>query len=203
MHYSPKDSEIFMINVQISRFFKELCEFESELTPEFRHPFIQNKIVQNISSISDQNNPIKNNTSCVNQKIKVNVSFTQITNKLYPFKDKNPFNKIYKDYPDIFKESELKSNLYLKKKIRANEHIITDYLEKIGILHELESLGICGINQNFIKQHESLNIDIPLNKNRFLDYFIRRIKKKNSREEQERGNNEYEFDVLTDVDVNK
>jgi len=51
MHYNPTDEDIFIINIQISRFFKELSEFESELTPEFRHPFIKGKISQSVNTI--------------------------------------------------------------------------------------------------------------------------------------------------------
>ncbi len=52
MHFNPSDHEIFMINIQISRFFKELSEFESSITPEFRHPLIKGKVIQDIDSIS-------------------------------------------------------------------------------------------------------------------------------------------------------
>ena len=50
MHYNPKDRDIFMINMQLCRFFKELSEFEGALTPDFRHPFVKDKIIQNIKN---------------------------------------------------------------------------------------------------------------------------------------------------------
>lgn len=52
MHYNPKDEELFIINIQMCRFFKELSEFESDITPEFRRPLIKGKVVQNIESIN-------------------------------------------------------------------------------------------------------------------------------------------------------
>jgi len=41
MHYHPSDENTFRIIVQISRFLKEFCDFETYETPNFRHPFIE------------------------------------------------------------------------------------------------------------------------------------------------------------------
>lgn len=40
MHCHPKPEEVFRIIVQISRFLKEFSDFETYLTPDFRHPHL-------------------------------------------------------------------------------------------------------------------------------------------------------------------
>ncbi len=41
MHYKPSTDEIFDIIIQLSRFFKEFGDFETYITPKFRHPPIK------------------------------------------------------------------------------------------------------------------------------------------------------------------
>ena len=41
MHYRPPAEDTFRIIIQISRFLKEFSDFETEFTPEFRHPPIK------------------------------------------------------------------------------------------------------------------------------------------------------------------
>ena len=41
MHYKPTSDDTFSIILQISRFLKEFSDFETELTPDFRHPLIK------------------------------------------------------------------------------------------------------------------------------------------------------------------
>lgn len=36
--YFPNNQELFVILIQLSRFFKELADLETTFTPEFRHP---------------------------------------------------------------------------------------------------------------------------------------------------------------------
>lgn len=46
MHYHPSDENIFKIIVQISRFLKEFCDFETYETPAFRHPLIEGNMTE-------------------------------------------------------------------------------------------------------------------------------------------------------------
>lgn len=41
LHYHPTNEDTFIIILQISRFFKEFSDFETNFTPEFRHPPIK------------------------------------------------------------------------------------------------------------------------------------------------------------------
>lgn len=51
MHYSPSNRSIFVIHVQLGRFFKEIGESEGEMTPAFRHPHIKGKVVHVMSQM--------------------------------------------------------------------------------------------------------------------------------------------------------
>ena len=46
MHYHPSDENIFSIIVQISKFLKEFCDFETYDTPAFRHPHIEGNMLE-------------------------------------------------------------------------------------------------------------------------------------------------------------
>ena len=39
--YGPNNEEIFVILIQLSRFFRELADFETKQTPEFQHPSLR------------------------------------------------------------------------------------------------------------------------------------------------------------------
>lgn len=36
--YRPNNQELFVILIQLSRFFKELADLETKFTPHFKHP---------------------------------------------------------------------------------------------------------------------------------------------------------------------
>ena len=38
MHYHPNNEDLFQIIFQMSRFLKDFSDFETNLTPDFRHP---------------------------------------------------------------------------------------------------------------------------------------------------------------------
>ena len=40
-HYKIKTDELFLIIMQVSRFFKDFSDFETKNTPDFRHPQIK------------------------------------------------------------------------------------------------------------------------------------------------------------------
>ena len=40
-HYKIKTDELFLIIMQVSRFFKDFSDFETKNTPDFRHPPIK------------------------------------------------------------------------------------------------------------------------------------------------------------------
>ena len=46
LHFEPRPEDLFIIILQISRFFKEFADFETKTTPKFRHPFIKGKVMQ-------------------------------------------------------------------------------------------------------------------------------------------------------------
>ena len=41
MHYKPNPEDTFRIILQVSRFLKEFSDFETRVTPDFRHPSVK------------------------------------------------------------------------------------------------------------------------------------------------------------------
>ena len=180
MHYNPKDSELFILNIQICRFFKELSEFESNITPEFRHPYIQSKIVQDVGTIEYQvGEKTINEKPAVEERVAPGDYFKTCEDGM-SFGIGSNLNSYYKDYPKIFKNNEEEEYFLLQRKsteFEAEDKPI-NYLAEIGILEELESLKLYGVNNKILKEHEALNIEIPLNRKKFVNYFEEKINEK-------------------------
>ena len=203
MHYNPSDYDIFFINIQICRFFKELSDFESELTPEFRHPFIKGKIVQDCSNLKKRGN--FGNRTCFGENDDFGEyeptegSFRKIRVDFSPKSDfvtkSDFFSEYYNTYPLIFQDDEMETNLMILKKNGIKKPII-DYLDEIGILEELKNIKILGEKNLILKKHESINIDIPLNKKKFEEFFLEILKEKNKfRNFVDKSEKEYDFDI--------
>jgi hypothetical protein len=54
IHYAPKPEELFMIILQISRFFKEFADFETFDTPLFKHPYIKGRLMQQLQKKGEE-----------------------------------------------------------------------------------------------------------------------------------------------------
>lgn len=172
MHFNPKDDEIFMINVQISRFFKELSEFESPITPEFRHPLIKGKVVQTIESIDytfKKPEVVVEKNNCVKSFYELEPAFRSL--KI----SKGDIFENFRQYSSVFdvKGEEADLNIVVNDDNTDSQNgKLKNYLEEIGILQELKAINILDTaNNKILKEHESLNVEIPLNKVKFIEYF--------------------------------
>ena len=194
MHYNPKDNELFILSIQICRFFKELSEFESNITPEFRHPYIKSKVIQNVETIEYKYIP-KTETKRLNkfdEKIPASGYFKTCKGLL----ETNLWTH-YVTYPRIFGSAE-EVDWALEQTHEDNDFDsqAINYLDEIGILEELKLLGLYGVSQSILKEHETLNIEIPLNRDKFLGYFERKLNEKAKlRTKNNKGAEVYEFDV--------
>jgi len=175
MHFNPKDHEIFMINVQISRFFKELSEFESPITPEFRHPLIKGKIVQGVDSIDYKFR--RNKMPQGEEKESTGPTFYEFEPALRGLKmNKGQIFELYAEYPKIFdtknEEVDQVELFFRDDSTNGSNDKFKNYLDEIGILQELKSINMMeGSNNRILRDHEGLNIEIPLNKVKFIDHF--------------------------------
>lgn len=199
MHYNPKDSELFILSIQICRFFKELSEFESNITPEFRHPYIKSKIVQNVETIEYKHRPKTEVKRFNNLEDRIPASGYFKTckgvldTKLW---------QTYTEYPRIFDSAE-EVDWAFEQTHADNDYDSSaiNYLDEIGILEELKLLGLYGISQSILKEHETLNIEIPLNRDKFIGYFEGKLNEKaRLRTKGHKGTEVYEFDVENSQD---
>jgi hypothetical protein len=53
VQHAPTPKDLFIIMLQVSRFFKEFAEFETKHTPKFRHPLIRDKIMQRKEEVTE------------------------------------------------------------------------------------------------------------------------------------------------------
>ena len=176
MHYNPKDEELFMINIQMTRFFKELSEFESDITPEFRRPLIKGKTIQDINSISTlkYKPPIQEETEDTIDLWNLNIFRPSPIFQGLQL-NTGSLGELYKEYPILFdtKSEEISQpGLEIKRSNSNKVKAYRNFLEEIGLLQELKAVSMLDEpGQVQLKEHELLNIDIPLNKKKFKDYF--------------------------------
>ena len=169
MHFNPNDQQIFSINLQLCLFFKELSDFESPSIPEFRHPFLISKIIQATS-----------------ESLKLKESAEQIKPPKQYFSINFPLAEAsllenFRSYPALFTGRENDQLPTVEEELKTGGPRVINYLDEIGILKELADLQICSDGKSkFIKEHEKLNVDIPLNRSKFLDHFHGILKKKNA-----------------------
>jgi hypothetical protein len=53
-HFNPEPDKLFLIILQVCRFLKEFSDFETDITPVFRHPLIKDKIGVAKTKIDDK-----------------------------------------------------------------------------------------------------------------------------------------------------
>lgn len=166
MHYHPSDENIFRIIVQISRFLKEFCDFETYDTPAFRHPYIEGNM-QELRKIGLL-------TELADLDIYVDNSF-------------NP--------PDAHAPPELtlpQQIQELKQKYFPKDAEKTDQL-----LQGLEKAALEGDLQGkprrknefpkILSEIEQLNVDVPMNRNKFRQYYLKNIREFMKKEEDVGG----------------
>lgn len=101
-HYNPEPNDLFLIILQICRFLKEFSDFETQVTPDFRHPLIKGKVgmkkqndVYQISELKDVRSPT-NQSGDYNQRIARVKSQTQI-----PLHESLMYNPFYDDDQEV------------------------------------------------------------------------------------------------------
>ena len=83
---------------------------------------------------------------------------------------------LYAVYPKIFdtknEDVDQVEFFFRAEATGASSEKFKNYLEEIGILQELKSIHMLEAQHNrILREHEGLNIEIPLNKVKFIDHF--------------------------------
>lgn len=205
MHFNPKDDEIFMINVQLARFFKELSEFESPITPEFRHPLIRGKVVQAVESIDYK---FRKQESAPERQTGPS-GFYELDPAFRGLRiSKGDLFERFRSYATVFdaRGEEVEFGGAALEDVGESDGRLKNYLEEIGILQELRAIGILDSgNDRILKEHEALNVEIPLNRVKFLDYFHGILKARHSlrRKTGKRATENYAFKVADEGEEKK
>ncbi len=96
------------------------------------------------------------------------------------------FGVFYQDYPMIFSETLKQGEWYWKNHISrfSAQNQSLNYLEEIGLLNELKEIEIYQTQSKNTKKHEYLNIEIAVNKIKFINYFENIIQEKSKCKEK-------------------
>ena len=135
MHYQPTIENLFQIILQLSRFFKELVDFEGEYLPEFRHPLIRNRLLtlqQKATEVSAGPN-----------------------SRLFDARDPAEDSRLeVEEFSIDSEDSEREEHMHGRCK---------NHLEDIGLLREVKRMKIYdrGNKCEILKGYEKANVDIP------------------------------------------
>lgn len=167
MHFSPSPQEIFTIILQISRFLKEFSDFETEATPQFRHPNIRGKVVfrtKKDTNQSQQDTKIDPNQYSITNFLQLDGEPSMLDQRAaLPFKE---------DIADEYEQAEVQQQVPDPKKL--------SYLEDIGLEQEIKNMDMTS-EKDVIKGHEKFNVDIPSGKDKFLQFFLDWLKQRRAR----------------------
>lgn len=138
IHYEPKPEDMFIIILQISRFFKEFADFETRKTPEFKHPFIRGKLMQltNLEENDEKTELRADIIGFLNQDGKMNTSSQK---RLYL-----PGSTEW-----VFRQNDEEEDLLEHQLALRDAQIafttpdnLLNYLEDIGLAGELQKMGM-------------------------------------------------------------
>ena len=170
---NPPAIDLFKIILQLSRFFKEFADFENYNTPEFKHPYIVNKqtLRMSIESLSQPKDGIaasqkySREAKSARRKLEKKEEKEELERK---DKRHNFFNDLDVTVSEVelageeFRDSDnslVSVNSFdgedmLKKEDSFDEEgrQKVNYLEEIGIIDELERLGIVCNDKEFREQ---------------------------------------------------
>lgn len=168
MHYQPSIENLVRIVIQLSRFFKEMVDFESSTLPEFRHPLIKNRL------LTLEQKKEKNEKS---QKEKTTTT-KQETVKEAEGSSAALFQDDSRIAPEDFS---IDSND--EERLEHHQGKCKNHLEDIGLLREVkhmkmyDKLGKCEI----LKGYEKCNVDIPAGLNQYIEVFDMIIKEEDEK----------------------
>ena len=183
LHFEPKPEDLFITILQISRFFKEFADFETNKTPKFRHPFIRDKFEHSIEHEDLSINKERDVNTDIFSFLR-KVGYSDDDNQADEYGPKAP-EKIFRQFDDDEEEYEDLKETMVANQIENSNFI--SFLSNIGLenevtcMHMMEntkrklldndikvnkgkdrnSLNVNEKNNNPLKGHEVLNPDIP------------------------------------------
>lgn len=166
MHYQPTIENLARIVLQLSRFFKELVDFEASLLTEFRHPLIKNRLLT-IEKKKDKIERLQKEKTSHRSEIR-EPERSQDTLK----------HEDSRIVPDDFSIDSNDSERLEHKLGTCKNH-----LESIGLLREVKHMkmydktGKCEI----LKGYEKSNVDIPAGLENYLKEFDEIIRQEDER----------------------
>ncbi len=113
------------------------------------------------------------------------------------FKYKEKINILYDNYKSYSKIFEEQSDLVDDFHSDFDGNSVLSYLKEIGVHDEMELMKLSG-KSVILKKHEELNIDIPIKREKFLQYFENIVNENNNKRidsSKQTLTKDYDFDI--------
>lgn len=159
MQYAPAPRDLFIVILQVSRFFKEFAEFETMHTPKFRHPYIKGKVIQRPPQEYD---PFYDDPKYWNKKINIQ-DFLDRKRVIHEPSEGEKFDRRlewpFHDQNDEPNFSEVDTEAYHLDPDTANR---VEFLVDIGLSPEINKMGMTedASNKQGLQSHEAVNIEV-------------------------------------------
>lgn len=173
MHYQPSIEDLFRIVLQLSRFFKELVDFENpDSLPEFKHPSILNRFLTGDHNPKFQKHKksSKHGSSQAEKTQQTNASLAHSESEV---RDRRT-HRSPRDSEDFRLRPEEFSIESLDNEVMDHDAgVCVNYLADIGLLRELKRMIMYDQSGHYeiLNQVEKINVDIPGGREKYLDYF--------------------------------
>jgi hypothetical protein len=202
-HYNPHADKLFVIILQVCRFLKEFSDFETDITPVFRHPLIKDKVgvVKSISkkeenALTRNKSPEEGSSSGARIKLKekpnqLNKSSTMAANASKKRRQEDPLGLNKPFYNEENEVGEVDIPQQREQNNEGRSYNTFSYLDVIGLLTELSNFRLsteAGRNKEVVAGHyngileswEDVNIEVPEGRTRFREYFINLLKERDA-----------------------
>lgn len=163
MHYNLRPEDMFIIIIQISRFFKEFADFETKHTPTFRHPKIRTRIMQRIKG--EMTTIEKDYIEKKAEKELEKFSIREFLRMDSDNKDEELSHELRWPF-DRLKEEDEQQEEMMNKKIEGDDSDFNafrvNFLKDIGLFKEISRMEMIEKkeDQKPIKAHEGVNIQV-------------------------------------------
>ena len=189
MHYQPSVQNLFSIVLQLSRFFKELVDFESTNLPQFRHPLIRNRLL----TLQKKTDSKVVGDQSMTQQTTIRGSSTIEDQEAEEMNRK--MNLICLD--------EFSVDSVDPERLEHHKGKCKNHLEDIGLLREVKRMDLYdnGGKTDIISGYERANVDVPAGLQQYLEVFREQISQAANKKNLRSAKAESEMDAQAVEDV--
>ena len=181
MHSQPSNNDLFLIITQLSRFFKELADYEKKGVPEFRHPIILNILLtvskkSGIQMVTEKEKAQKKKHDSFANQISVAGGEEEEPEDNFFVKNEMKLNASDFTIKSEEDEKEALRTLAMEEQpiTRGDQMKMINLLEDIGLLKEARKMKLYQENfqkSDILNSYENQNVDVYAGMMRYLEKF--------------------------------